>query len=213
MNKKIVIIFNIIFTLILYLFILIRMIYPLMPLSYQLVFSIVITFFALIVGLFLFGLMEYYLIKRITISKDNTHENTTGEYKMEYCKLETFGKAHFSLLIYVESRCVDQNGVFEINNIRVNSTKHPLFSGWEYGKRATWEQEFGTLLNTGERLVDHDDIDCLDDLDAAGLIEIISLVNGFMSMTDKGNKLVSKIRSFKAYGGQLKDFSLETENE
>lgn len=77
--KKRILYFNLIFTLIMYLFILIRMIYPLMPLGYQLFFSIVITVFALIVGLFLFGLMEYYLIKRITISKDTTHENTTGE--------------------------------------------------------------------------------------------------------------------------------------
>lgn len=132
---------------------------------------------------------------------------------MEYCKLETFGKAHFSLLIYVESRCVDHGGVLDIAHIRVNSTTHPLFNGHEYSTRATWNEQFGTLLNTGERLVDHDDIDCLDDLDNAGLIEIISLVNGFMSMTDKGNELVSKIRSFKTNGGQLGDFNIETENE
>ncbi len=152
--------------------------------------------------------MEYYLIKRITISKDNTHENTTGEYKMENCKLETFGKDHLSLLIYVESRCVDSNGVLEIAHLRVNSTTHPLLAGNAYFTRETWTEQNGTRLNTGERLADHDDIDCLDDLDNAGLIEIISLINGFMSMTDKGNELVSKIRSFKANGGQLKDFKL-----
>ena len=131
------------------------------------------------------------------------------KHRMNSVAIENWSKDHLSLILYVESRCVDNNGVLDMDNLRVNTTTHPLIGGNPYRRREKWTENKGTLLNTGERLSDHDDIDCLDDLDEAGVIEIISLVNGFVRMTKKGNALAAKIREFKTEGGQYIDFEVE----
>ena len=195
---KLALAFNLLFTLVIYIYLLIQFVYPMLSVTNLIAYTLILGSVAFTFGVAFFDFISYCY--------DKLKENEQTMKK--YVELESFGKDHLSLLLYVESRCVDNNRVLDMDNLRVNTTTHPLIGGNPYRRREKWTENNGTLLNTGERLADHDDIDCLDDLDNAGLIEIISLVNGFMSMTDKGNELVSKIRSFKTEGGQLRDFKL-----
>ena len=74
-----------------------------------------------------------------------------------------------------------------------------------------WEPTYGTRLHgtrTGRvpQIKTHDDWDCLDDLEAAGLVEVLSLVNGFVRMTENGLKTAHALREHKARGGVFATF-------
>lgn len=131
-----------------------------------------------------------------------------------------FGKDHWSLLAYVETRCVD--GVqglaqLERNRMRCNPKSHPLLAA-----RAPWKAEYGSRLRgffafpdradaqkaaaAGLLLLDHDDWDCLDDLQAAGLLEIQSLANPCVQLTARGIAVSASLRAHKMAGGVFANF-------
>lgn len=98
-----------------------------------------------------------------------------------------FGKDHWSLLAYVETRAVDHRGTIEHDHLRCHAQRHPEFFGAgtrEAVAGAVDASRYATRLRgaiidgTGrahygvEELADHDDYDCLNDLVAAGLIEV-----------------------------------------
>lgn len=97
-------------------------------------------------------------------------------------------------MLYVEARCVDHGGRLDHENMRTNFTTHPLLRNDAYGRKGPWKPSYGTRLDNGKTLPDHDDWDCLDELDDLGLVVIVSLVNGFVQMTDKGREMVSELR-------------------
>lgn len=131
-----------------------------------------------------------------------------------------FGKDHWSLMAYVETLCVDSSkgGVGEIDKrrIRCNPRRHPLHAvnrnfgvtGWkgEYGTRLAGFWTNAGLTNLKRQMKSHDDWDCLDDLEAAGLIEILSEANGYVKLTDKGLTVGGLIRAWKAKGGMFATF-------
>ena len=135
-----------------------------------------------------------------------------------------YGKDHWSLLGYIETLCVEsiKKGVGEIDyrKMRVNEKAHPLLwrnhdFPWQPGSGTRLAGYFlGTKLGDKRvdelrRLDDHDDVDCLDDLEAAGLVEILSLVNGFVRMTDKGREIAGRLRAHKSRGGFFSNFRVE----
>jgi hypothetical protein len=139
---------------------------------------------------------------------------------MKHIAMGDFGKEHWSLLGYVETLCVDSinNGVGTIDytRMRVNEKTHaPLARNFALN-RTKWKSEYGTRLrgfwnkdestNDDRRIDKHDDVDCLDDLEAEGLIEVISLVNGFIKLTDKGRKIAGMLRAHKSKGGYFSNF-------
>jgi len=131
-------------------------------------------------------------------------------------KVSDFGKDHWSLLAHIETLCVDARvkGVGEIDKrrVRCNMSRHPLLNvnGFK------WNPDWGTRLanywkkdgSTNYRRIipKHDDWDCLDDLEAAKLVEILSIINGFVKMTEKGLRVSAELRAFKATGGVFADF-------
>lgn len=129
-----------------------------------------------------------------------------------------WGKDHFSLLGYVECRCVDNKGELDRRHLRCNIGTHPILAGSVYRDPDLmgWKDEYGTRLkgyflkngktDQSKRLNYHDDYDCLDDLEEAGLIELISLVNGFVCMTPFGLEIASKSREHKVKGGTFSNF-------
>ena len=133
--------------------------------------------------------------------------------------IQDFGKDHFSLLAYVEALCVEsiKKGVGEIDyrRMRVNENTHgPLARNlgvWrpEHGSRLKgyWNEKHNVCPS--RRLDQHDDIDCLDDLGDAGLVEIISLINGFVRLTDKGREIAARLRAHKSRGGVFATFGVE----
>lgn len=82
-----------------------------------------------------------------------------------------WGKDHWTLLAYIESRCVDHRGVLKNANMRTHGARHPLFAARGYNPPPDGSQ-YPTRYKGGERS-DHDDWDCLDDMVRAGLATII----------------------------------------
>jgi hypothetical protein len=133
-----------------------------------------------------------------------------------------FGKDHNSLIAYLETLQVDSAnpGVATIDKrrMRTNPRRHPLLAVNINDNHACsgWEPSFGTRLagywglkdkeNPKRRIGGHDDWDCLGDLEAAGLIEILSIANGYIRFTDKGLRIAADIRAWKAKGGNFADF-------
>ena len=131
-----------------------------------------------------------------------------------------FGKDHWSLLAYVEDRCVNgKDGVGTLSRSRLscNPDKHPMLSAGN-----EWQPSYSTRLKgffqfeersdylkasaAGVQVNGHDDWDCLNDLEAAGYIEIISLVNGLIVMTDLGRAISAELRAHKSSGGHFSTF-------
>jgi len=129
--------------------------------------------------------------------------------------IDQFSKDHWSLFGYVESRVhshqiAPMTGELGQNNIRINSTKRQLAT------KRPWNPEWGSRLmgywnetkeiDKSKLLPDHDDIDCLEDLEMVGLIEIISNVNLYIKLTEKGQKVASELREWKNAGNMYATF-------
>ncbi len=129
-----------------------------------------------------------------------------------------FGKDHWSLLAYIETRCVDYKGVLDIAHLRVKNlaigSPHTPFD------KPKWKSEYGTRLrgyftnklNEVDKkflLPNHDDLDCFDDLEEAGYIENTGTgLNPACIMTKLGSQVISLLRQHKAKGEHYATFTL-----
>jgi hypothetical protein len=93
-----------------------------------------------------------------------------------------FGADHWSTFAYVETRTVDHRGQLAHEHMRCHAGRHPMMMG---AKRVASVDgsRYPTKVKASEipgvdgcygvaDLPDHDDYDCLDDLVAAGLLEV-----------------------------------------
>lgn len=87
--------------------------------------------------------------------------------------LSDYGRDHWSLLLYLESRTVDQKGVLDARHMRTDVARHPLFSSPTPGISGFGNTKYPTRLRNDGRLDDHDDWDCLYDLVREGLVQFI----------------------------------------
>ena len=130
-----------------------------------------------------------------------------------------FGKDHWSILAYAQNCCVNGKGGYgtlDKRKMRANENTHPLLAVNLSSLSSGWRPSWGTRLqgffkanDAALQLPEHDDWDCLDDLEAAGYLEVTSMVNGFVRMTALGNKVCGLLMAFKASGGQFAQFVLE----
>ena len=139
-----------------------------------------------------------------------------------------FGKDHWSLLAYVEHCCVNSRdgiGQIDYRRVRCNPARHPTQCG-VYAQDILWKTGFSTRLKgfcaftdrndaetaiaAGLQIRDHDDWDCLEDLETAGYIEVLSMTNGRIQMTTRGNAVASQLRSHKTSGGLFGTFQPRT---
>lgn len=119
---------------------------------------------------------------------------------------ENWGKDHWSLLAYLETCAVDHKGVVNLSRIRINEAKR----GFTNGTNCKWQESWGTRMKGGV-IPDgkHDDIDVLEELEAAGFVDNIATnLHPCITMKPKGLKVVNKIRVHKANGGMFATFSL-----
>ena len=149
---------------------------------------------------------------------------------MSSTPVEQFGKDHWSMLAYVEQCCVDGRdglGTIDRRRVRCNQNTNPMLAA-VYSSDTAWKLQYSTRLAgffdfegrndpekaiaAGLQLRDHDDWNCLEDLEAAGYVEVLSLVNGVVKMTEKGCGVAAKIRAHKAGGGQFASFYLTQPN-
>lgn len=111
---------------------------------------------------------------------------------------DRFGKDHWSTFAYLETRIVDHKGTIAHAQMRCHATRHPIMlaakSGIMSASGADGSQ-YPTILAEGE-LPNHDDFDCIDDLIAAGLLEVhmpaLAPYNDVMTFID-------------AYGSPIRD--------
>lgn len=152
-----------------------------------------------------------------------------------FVDVRDFSKDHWSLFGYIESRVhshqvAPATGELNRDNLRINENgDYPILAnnfGGYYSRQ--WKEEYGSRLvgyflennkfDTSKRLDQHDDINCLNDLENAGLIEVISLVNLFVKLTKRGQSVASELRAWKNSGKMYYNFvasekALSTENE
>lgn len=116
---------------------------------------------------------------------------------------DQFGRDHWSLFAYVECRVVDHRGIPDRTHLRCDPARHPAHAheGSRHGG------PFPTRLADGVLLPNHDDWDCLDDLEAAGLLSSHGTgVNPWFKLTRKGLRVAALLRAHKAKGGQFAEF-------
>jgi len=117
--------------------------------------------------------------------------------------LADFGRDHWSAFGYIETRIVDHGGVPQKNQLRCIHKRHPFFahSGGDASR-------YPTRLKGGRTQADHDDWDCLDDLEEAGLLENVGTgVNRVYRLTDLGREVAGRLRGHKGQGGSFSNFS------
>ena len=128
-----------------------------------------------------------------------------------------FGKDHWSLLAYIETRCVDYKGMLDVAHLRIRnpaigSPRLPIGRpAWksEYGTRLSdYFKEDGTEDNT-RQIKNHDDLDCADELEEVGYLQNIGTgLNPAYKMTKLGNQVASLLRQHKADGKHYATFTL-----
>lgn len=112
--------------------------------------------------------------------------------------MEEWGRDHRTTMLYIETRCVDYSGVPDAAHMRTCNGR-PL-RGDVSGRLPSGSQEdFPTRLKDGTELSDHDDWDCVDDFEAAGLLEWQGTgMNPIFKLTDKGWEHAHNLRREKA---------------
>jgi hypothetical protein len=132
---------------------------------------------------------------------------------------EKWGRDHASLLAYVESCTV--NGVkkakmpgearvvaeLDKRRLRCNEKRHPMHAvNLNMTDLASWKPTYGTRCAGDHVEAEHDDWDVLNDLESAGLVDVISEANAFVLLTAAGAVIASRIREHKAKGKQFREF-------
>lgn len=126
---------------------------------------------------------------------------------MNKITIEQFGKDHWSLLLYIETRIYDYKGILDPYHMRIKNLA--IRSGWkpEYGTRLFGYWNKDETVNPLLRLHNHDDYDCLDDLEIEGLVKNISTgLRPVCVITKKGARVLSQLLFHKQNGGHCSNF-------
>lgn len=128
--------------------------------------------------------------------------------------LVSFGKDHWSTFAYVETRCVDHKGVLDNNHMRTDQERHPALVGPRIpnmdglGKRYPTRLRWNERLGRCDHLENHDDWDCVDDLEAVGLLEWKGTgINPMFKLTPLGAEIAGQLRRHKAMGKNFCEFT------
>jgi len=114
----------------------------------------------------------------------------------------TFGRDHWSTLLYLETRIVDYGGKVENRNLRCITKRHPFFA---HGHDASGHP---TKLKGTNTIPNHDDWDCIEDLIEAGLVEWNGTgASPVFALTDLGWTVAGYCRRWRAEGHGVATFS------
>jgi hypothetical protein len=118
--------------------------------------------------------------------------------------VEQWGQDHWSLLAYIQTRCVDYGGEINLDHFRCNEKRHPGF----VARHSKWSPSSGTRLKFDITLPGHDDHDVAADLEAAGLLKHIGTgVNPVFKLTAEGWRVVNLLFQHKAAGQNYASFN------
>lgn len=123
-----------------------------------------------------------------------------------------FGKDHWSLLGYIETLTVDaphgRHGkfvAFDHERMRCDVDRHPGLRG--YRIPVTPGKKYPTRLAEMIELHDHDDWDCLADLEAAGIVQTGGTgILPTVKLTELGQQVSAKLREHKGNEGNFSEF-------
>lgn len=124
-------------------------------------------------------------------------------------EMKDWGKDHWSTFAYVECRCVDHKGKLNFKHIRCNAGFHPELPPEKIYALGEWHDKHSTKLKGDEQIRGHDDWDCMEDLQAAGFIRIVSMADLQVEMTDVGWEVSKHLRKHKAAGGVFANFRVQ----
>jgi len=137
-----------------------------------------------------------------------------------YIAMERWGKDHWSLLAYVETRAVDHQGILNGDHMRTNLRLHREMQGDVQYRRGMGSSEHSTRLKS-EYIDNHDDWSCLEDLIAAGLITAETAQIYFnrmfantiarIKLTEKGQVMAEQLRRHKTNGDNFSNFEPQQE--
>ena len=116
---------------------------------------------------------------------------------------DRWGKDHWSTFAYIEGRCVDHRGIPQPMNIQTNQNRHPGMGNNLNG------EDYSIRLANGEELPgdQYDEWDCLDDMEAYGLLENVGTgINRRYRLTDTGKRIAGQLRGHKADGKNFASF-------
>jgi hypothetical protein len=112
-------------------------------------------------------------------------ENVTADPRK--IPVAQWSRDHWSLLAYIECRCVDNNGTVDKKHMRCNEFRHPMHAvNRRYGDLSAWSAANGTRAKLAKpikidgkavdvvRVAAHDDWDVLNELEDAGLVDVVS---------------------------------------
>lgn len=115
--------------------------------------------------------------------------------------VERFGKDHWSVLAYLECCAVDAKGKLDLRRMRCDADRHPGLVNAVLDE-IQLKKKYPTYLADRELLADHDDWDCVDDLEAAGFVEQVGTgIHPVIKMTELGLEVAAALRAHKAGGG------------
>ena len=128
---------------------------------------------------------------------------------MRFVPLAEWGRDHWSVLAYVETRCVDAGGVLDHDHMTTNRATHPGLEGPRVTASGLLRDEpfkYHTRLRDGVEL-GHDNWNCFYDREEAGLVvDVGTGVQPRAKMTPLGVQLAEEIRAHKAGGGSFSSF-------
>jgi hypothetical protein len=144
----------------------------------------------------------------------NYPKRLTKGNEMRFVPMNEWGRDHFSLLAYVETCCVDGDkgqGMLDHDRMRTNIPRHPGVAGPRVAMLPKNEgpYKYPTRLRDGKVEDEHDDWDCLYDLEEAKLIEDKGTgIHPVLVMTAAGTQLAEMIRRHKSSGGSFSNFAI-----
>lgn len=139
-------------------------------------------------------------LAKFFVSKPTTAKNVKQRVT-KAVPMAKFGQDHWSTFAYIETRSVDHGGEPGILHMRCDKDRHPQFA------HAGSETKHPTRLKKGE-LRNHDDWDCLDDLELLGFIENEgTALHRIYKLTDLGSQIAAQLRKHKADKGNFSNFA------
>lgn len=135
-----------------------------------------------------------------------------------------WGRDHWILFGHVMSETYNGEGllvedtvVLDKKGLRVNPNRHPqhyhrgnwrLRSGFKRGQEGYPD---GSVIASGERVKDHDDIDVLVDFEREGFVIVRNWSKLVVSLTPRGVRLAEALRVHLASGGKSQEFHIPIE--
>ena len=147
-----------------------------------------------------------------TVTKIKNAQEKPSKGRSKVVPMSKFGKDHWSLFTYCETRIVDYKGVLDMNHLR-GRAPHPSTTSrrWEtcWGTRLKGYFLEGDKRDEKKLLKTHDDYDCLIDLESAGLLsDIGTIISPMAVLSPLGESVSAQLRKHKAAGKYFATFTV-----